>query len=73
MPLLRRIPLLGTSVNKHRAARQASSLGVTMQSAMVALPSTGGIPLFELLLLIGGALLLGMGVVLLYALLRRRV
>jgi hypothetical protein len=44
-----------------------------MQSAMVALPATGGIPLFELLLLIGGALLLGMGVVLLYALLRRRV
>jgi hypothetical protein len=43
-----------------------------MHSAMVALPATGGIPLLELLLLIGGALLLGMGV-LLYALLRRRV
>ena len=53
------------------AARQAS-LGVTMHSAMVALPATGGIPLLEMLLLIGGALLLGMGV-LLYALLRRRV
>jgi hypothetical protein len=43
-----------------------------MHSAMVALPATGGISLLELLLLIGGALLLGMGV-LLYALLRRRV
>ena len=43
-----------------------------MQSAMVALPATEGIPLLEMLLLIGGALLLGMGV-LLYALLRRRV
>jgi hypothetical protein len=68
---LPRIPLPRTPVNKHRAARHAS-LGVTMHSAMVALPATGGIPLLELLLLIGGALLLGMGV-LLYALLRRRV
>jgi hypothetical protein len=68
---LPRALLLGTSVNKYRAARHAS-LGVTVHGAMVALPSTGGIPLLELLLLIGGALLLGMGV-LLYALLRRRV
>jgi hypothetical protein len=43
-----------------------------MQGVIVALPATGGMPLFELLLLIGAALLLGIGV-LLYALLRRRV
>jgi hypothetical protein len=43
-----------------------------MHSAMVILPATGGIPLFELLLLIGAALLVGIGV-LLYALVRRRV
>ncbi len=43
-----------------------------MQGVMVALPATGGVSLFELLLLIGGTLLLGIGV-LLYALLRRRV
>jgi hypothetical protein len=35
---------------------------------MLTLPATGGIPLFQFLLLIGGALLLGAGV-LLYALL----
>ncbi len=36
---------------------------------MLTLPLTGGIPLFQLLVLMGGALLLGAGVLLLFALL----
>jgi hypothetical protein len=39
------------------------------QHPMLILPATGGIPFFQLLLLVGGALLLGAGVLLLFALL----
>jgi hypothetical protein len=54
------------------AEARGTAVGSGTFGVTVALPATGGIPLFELLGLIGGALLLGIGV-LLYALVRRRV